>query len=243
MKPRGKCEVWSTAIMCKCVNAQYKANADFFCLNQNEKETDLVMRDQKNAAVPINSTQFIRLYTCIKIEWTLAISSQFFRKITIFCCFWFMSVKSHQIQHQWHNPLRIVVKVFFWGDWKSLPFFGGGVTRQDYVTWFIYQCRYIIRKQCTCAVVHMKKEIISTADFIVLLCKCAGAEIHSFRSHIRDHFVLDWKSTLKLVESTLKNDTNHYFGADYSMNWEWILLQMKWSLIWLQKEWISTPLH
>ena len=36
------------------------------------------------------------------------------------------------------------------------------------------------------------------------LSKCAGVEIHSFRSHIRDHFVLEWKSTLKLVESTLK---------------------------------------
>ena len=24
--------------------------------------------------------------------------------------------------------------------------------------------------------------------------------IHSFRSHIREHFVLEWKSTLKLVD-------------------------------------------
>ena len=31
-----------------------------------------------------------------------------------------------------------------------------------------------------------------------------GVEIHSFRSHIRDHFVQEWKSTLKIVhESTL----------------------------------------
>ena len=38
-----------------------------------------------------------------------------------------------------------------------------------------------------------------------ILSKCAGVEIHSFnRSYIRDHFVLEWKSTLKLVESTLK---------------------------------------
>ena len=36
------------------------------------------------------------------------------------------------------------------------------------------------------------------------LYKCAGVEIHSFRSHIRDHFVLEWKSTLKIVESALK---------------------------------------
>ena len=40
----------------------------------------------------------------------------------------------------------------------------------------------------------------------VLTCsfKCAGVEIHSFRSHIKDHIVLEWKSTLKIVESTLK---------------------------------------
>ena len=37
-----------------------------------------------------------------------------------------------------------------------------------------------------------------------VLSKFAGVEIHSFRSHIRDHFVLAWKSTLKIVESNLK---------------------------------------
>ena len=36
------------------------------------------------------------------------------------------------------------------------------------------------------------------------LSKCAGVETLSFRSHIRDYFVLEWKSTLKTVESTLK---------------------------------------
>ena len=33
-------------------------------------------------------------------------------------------------------------------------------------------------------------------------------EMHSFGSHITDHFVFEWKSTLK------KNDSDNYFGAD-----------------------------
>ena len=36
------------------------------------------------------------------------------------------------------------------------------------------------------------------------LSKYTGVEMHSFRSHIRDHFDLEWKSTLKIVEYTLK---------------------------------------
>ena len=37
--------------------------------------------------------------------------------------------------------------------------------------------------------------------------------------------------------------SNHYFGVESTTIWEWIKQQTKWSLIWLQKEWISTPLH
>ena len=60
--------------------------------------------------------------------------------------------------------------------------------------------------------------------FFLVLSKCAGVEIHSFRSHIliMDHFVLEWKSTLKTVESTLKEcDSNHYiyFGVDSTIIW------------------------
>ena len=40
-----------------------------------------------------------------------------------------------------------------------------------------------------------------------------------------------------------KSDSNHYFGVDSAIIWEWIQLQMKSSLLLLQKEWISTPLH
>ena len=36
-----------------------------------------------------------------------------------------------------------------------------------------------------------------------LLSKWAGVK-STLRSHIRDHFVLEWKSMLKVVESTLK---------------------------------------
>ena len=56
--------------------------------------------------------------------------------------------------------------------------------------------------------------------------KCAGVEIHSFRSHIRDHFVLEWKSTLKILESQ-KFDSNHYLGVDSTIICDWIQLQMK----------------
>ena len=38
-----------------------------------------------------------------------------------------------------------------------------------------------------------------------LLMQWSGKEIHSFRSHIRDHFVLEWKFTLNIVESTPKS--------------------------------------
>ena len=37
-----------------------------------------------------------------------------------------------------------------------------------------------------------------------ILFKCAGVDVHSFRSHIKDYFDLEWKSMLKRVESTLK---------------------------------------
>ena len=57
--------------------------------------------------------------------------------------------------------------------------------------------------------------------------------------HIRDHFVLEWKSTLKIVESTLKivestlkrviQTTILWSGFHYNL--EWFQLQMKWSLI------------
>ena len=65
-------------------------------------------------------------------------------------------------------------------------------------------------------------------DHASLLMQRSG--IHSFRSHIRDHFVLEWKSTLKIVESTPK----YWFE---SLFWELIPLfergfplQTKWSL-------------
>ena len=48
---------------------------------------------------------------------------------------------------------------------------------------------------------------------------------------IRDHFVLEWKSTVKIsgIQSQ-KSDSNHYFGVDSTMIWKWIQCQMKCSL-------------
>ena len=68
-----------------------------------------------------------------------------------------------------------------------------------------------------------------------LIVRRAGVEIQSLRSHIRNHFVLEWKSTLKIVESTLKIVESTlkrviqtgYSGVDSSIIWEWIQLQMK----------------
>ena len=49
-----------------------------------------------------------------------------------------------------------------------------------------------------------------------ILSKYTGVKIHSFWSHIRDHFILEWKSKLKIVESTLTRviQLNDKFGAD-----------------------------
>ena len=92
-----------------------------------------------------------------------------------------------------------------------------------------------MKSLCACACVRV---------YVYVLSKCTWVEIHSFRSHIRDHFVLELKSTLKKsgIHSqksgirSQKIDSNHNFWVDS------IQLQMKWSLIWLPKEWISTPL-
>ena len=65
------------------------------------------------------------------------------------------------------------------------------------------------------------KEIIgnSVKKSLSVLSKRTGVE--STLVGVSDHFVLEWKSTLKIVESTLKvvdstqkSDSNHYFGVD-----------------------------
>ena len=72
---------------------------------------------------------------------------------------------------------------------------------------------------------------IGTIDYpSCLLSKCARAEIHSVMSHIRIHFVLEWKSTLKLVESILKRLSNHNFGIDSTKFLEW-LIQLRYEAI------------
>ena len=65
----------------------------------------------------------------------------------------------------------------------------------------------------------------STLLGIILGVTSFGVEIHSFRNHIMDHFVLEWKSTLKIVAYTLKR-------LIQTTTLEWI------PLFW---EWISTP--
>ena len=52
--------------------------------------------------------------------------------------------------------------------------------------------------------------------------KCAGVEIHSFRSQIRDHFVLEWKSTLKIVESTFKLVESTLKRVIQTITLEWV---------------------
>ena len=69
------------------------------------------------------------------------------------------------------------------------------------------------------------------------LFNCRGVKIHSFRSDIKDHFVLESRNPLSIEWNPLQcSDLNHSFESGF-------LLQTKWSLIWLLKEWISTPAH
>ena len=58
-------------------------------------------------------------------------------------------------------------------------------------------------------------------------------KIHSSRSYIRDHFVLELKSTLKIVEwfYSQKSDSNHYFGVDSTILSVDFQSKTKWSLI------------
>ena len=79
--------------------------------------------------------------------------------------------------------------------------------------------------------------------FHCLLSKCTEVKIYSFWSHIRDHFVLELKSRLKNVESTLKKSySNPNFGVDSTINLERIQSKINLPLIVLQKV-DSTYLH
>ena len=72
----------------------------------------------------------------------------------------------------------------------------------------------------------------------------ARVEIHSFRSHIR--ITSFWSGNPRSKSSGIhsqKSDSNHYFGVDSTILSMDIHSKMMWSLIWLLKEWISTPLH
>ena len=67
--------------------------------------------------------------------------------------------------------------------------------------------------------------------FKIILSKCAGVEIHSFRNHNMDHFVLELKSTLniKIVESTLLGVilriTSFWSGNPPSKSWNPLLTE------------------
>ena len=85
---------------------------------------------------------------------------------------------------------------------------------------------------------------ISPHITVYLISKHAGVEIHSVRSHIRDQFVLEWKTMLKIVESDFKR-------VIHTTIWEWIpgyilgvdSIPNEVIPYMTPKEWISTPLH
>ena len=73
-------------------------------------------------------------------------------------------------------------------------------------------------------------KILFKAIYSLNVMECV--EIHSFWNQIRDHFIWSWIHPQIIVESTPESQSlNHSFESGSG------------SLIWLQKDWISTPAH
>ena len=94
---------------------------------------------------------------------------------------------------------------------------------------------------------HWTEALVSVQQTTLItnvLSECAGVEIHSFRSHIRGSlcFGVEIHAQNSGIHSQ-KGDSDRYFGVDSTILSVDFFSNLKWSLIWLLKEWISTPLH
>ena len=95
-------------------------------------------------------------------------------------------------------------------EWKFTLFFFREYA--DFVNWNEIVTSPVSGKNYSLTVWEWKSTLLG----VILGSIRFGVAIHSQNSGIRSQ----------------KSDSNHYFGVDSTIIWEWIQLQMKWSLIW-----------
>ena len=108
------------------------------------------------------------------------------------------------------------------------------------LAYFITYSNIFCASVCACVRVYV---CVCVCVCVCVFVHCSGVEIHSFRSHIRiTSFGVEIHSQNSGIHSkvvvwiTLWRVDSAILSVDFHS-------KMKWSLIWLLKEWISTPVH